>query len=79
MFNWDMQLSKYFSITERWKVQLRAEYFNVLNHTNFAPESANGTDNISSFDKLNSSSYGQFRAGQAADPRIGQLAMKVIF
>jgi hypothetical protein len=83
--DWDVQLSKYFSITERWKLQLRGEYFNVLNHPNFAPESIstgtiNGTDQISAFDKLNgNSSFGTFRAGQAGDPRIVQLAVKVIF
>ncbi len=83
--DWDVQVSKYFSITERWKLQLRGEYFNVLNHPNFAPETIstgaiNGTDQISAFDKLNSnSSFGTFRAGQAADPRIVQLAVKIIF
>jgi carboxypeptidase family protein len=83
-FNWDMSISKYFSFTERWKLQLRAEYFNILNHPNFAPESistgaVNGTDQISSFDKLSSSSFGTFRAGQAGDPRIAQLAAKIFF
>jgi len=37
--NWDVQVSKYFNFSERWKLQIRAEYFNVLNHPNFAPES----------------------------------------
>jgi hypothetical protein len=83
--DWDVQVSKYFSITERWKLQLRGEYFNLLNHPNFAPETIstgaiNGTDQISAFDKLNgNSSFGTFRAGQAADPRIVQLAVKIIF
>jgi Carboxypeptidase regulatory-like domain len=83
--DWDVQLSKYISLSERWKLQLRAEYFNILNHPNFAPESistgpVNGTDQISNFDKLNgNSSFGTFRAGQAGDPRIAQLAIKVIF
>jgi hypothetical protein len=83
--NWDMQLSKYFNITERWKLQLRVEYFNIFNHPNFAPESTstgavNGTDQISSFDKLNNNSaFGTFRAGQAADPRVAQLAAKIFF
>ena len=83
--DWDVQISKYISLTERWKLQLRAEYFNILNHPNFAPESTsggavNGTDQISAFDKLNgNSAFGTFRAGQAGDPRIAQLALKVIF
>jgi Carboxypeptidase regulatory-like domain/TonB dependent receptor len=84
-FNWDMQLSKYISFTERWKLQLRVEYFNIFNHPNFAPESTsagpvNGTDQISAFDKLNgNSAFGTFRAGQAGDPRIAQLAVKLFF
>jgi hypothetical protein len=80
-----MQLSKYINFTERWKLQLRAEYFNVFNHPNFAPESTstgtvNATDQISAFDKLNgNSSFGTFRAGQAGDPRVAQIAAKLFF
>ncbi|HXA00193.1 MAG TPA: TonB-dependent receptor [Candidatus Dormibacteraeota bacterium] len=83
--NWDVQISKYFTFTERFKLQLRAEYFNVLNHPNFAPESistgvVNGTDQISAFDKLNNNSaFGTFRAGQVGDPRVAQLAAKLFF
>ena len=84
--NLDMQLAKNFSITERWRIQLRVEYFNILNHPNFAPEStstgavsANANDNITAFDKLSSNSFGTFRAGEAGDPRIAQLAVKVFF
>ena len=83
--DWDVQISKYFNFTERFKLQLRVEYFNVLNHPNFAPESistgtVNGTDQISAFDKLNgNSAFGTFRAGQAADPRVAQLAAKFFF
>jgi hypothetical protein len=79
-----MQIAKNFLITERWRLQLRAEYFNIFNHPNFAPESVstgtvNSTDQISSFDKLNSNSFGTFRAGQAGDPRVAQFAIKVFF
>jgi hypothetical protein len=82
--NWDVQVAKNFFISERLRLQLRAEYFNVLNHPNFAPESistgtVNSTDQISSFDKLSSNSIGTFRAGQAGDPRIAQLAVKFFF
>jgi hypothetical protein len=82
--NWDVQVAKNILISERWRLQLRAEYFNVLNHPTFAPESistgaVNGTDQISSFDKISSSSFGTFRAGQAGDPRVAQLAAKIFF
>jgi hypothetical protein len=83
--DWDIQLSKYINFTERLKLQLRVEYFNVLNHPNFGPESTstgpvNGTDQISAFDKLNgNAAFGTFRAGQAGDPRVAQLAAKIIF
>src|SRR5208282_1030841 len=33
---WDFALHKDTSITERVKVQLRAEFFNILNHPNFS-------------------------------------------
>ncbi len=33
---WDLAIYKNTSITERLKMQIRAEFFNVLNHPNFA-------------------------------------------
>ena len=33
---WDLAIYKNTAITERLKMQLRAEFFNVLNHPNFA-------------------------------------------
>jgi hypothetical protein len=33
---WDSALSKVTAISERWKLQFRAEFFNLLNHPNFA-------------------------------------------
>lgn len=33
---WDMSIAKYFPITERVKIQFRADLFNILNHPNFA-------------------------------------------
>jgi hypothetical protein len=34
-FNIDLTLSKRFAITERWKMEVRGDAFNVLNHPNF--------------------------------------------
>ena len=81
----DMQVSKSFNITERYRLQFRVEYFNVFNHPNFAPEAnstglINGTEEIGAFDRINgNTSFGTFRVGQAADPRVAQFAVKLFF
>jgi hypothetical protein len=66
-FNWDMGLLKNFAMTERWKLQFRAEFFNVFNRVNL-----NDPTNA-----VNSGSFGRITA--SGDPRIGQLALKVLF
>ena len=66
--NWDMYLSKKFSITEKYGLTFRAEAFNVFNHPNFtAPGTAFGTPSFGIF----SSTIG--------NPRILQLALKFDF
>jgi outer membrane receptor protein involved in Fe transport len=75
--NLDIALAKTTSITERVKMEFRVEYFNALNHPEFAqPTSGNGTAN------LNSPTFGQvITTGnfRAAAPRIGQLALRITF
>ena len=82
-YNWDMGLSKSFIFTERWKLQFRAEFFNVFNRVNFfdeeVPSGAGSQPSITNFQKLSAGAFGTFRAGQAGDPRIGQLALKLFF
>jgi Carboxypeptidase regulatory-like domain/TonB dependent receptor len=73
-FTWDMGLTKNFLFTERWRLQFRAEFFNVFNHANFMDDGAS----LTNFQKLSSkSNFGAIQ--EAADPRIGQLALKVFF
>ena len=67
LFNWDMGLFRNIPVGERLRLQFRFEYFNVLNHTNF------NDPNIS----LGAAGFGGIRS--AADPRIGQAALKLIF
>jgi len=64
---WDMSLFKNTNITERVKLQFRAEATNVFNHTNF--------------DGLRTSfGFGSFgRVAGVRDPRIMQLGLKVYF
>jgi len=62
-------------ISETFNVQFRAEMFNVLNHTNFAPSS-----NLSPFnaDGTRTSSFGQLTSTQG-DNRVIQLALKLLW
>jgi hypothetical protein len=82
-YSWDMGLSKSITFTERWKLQFRAEFFNVFNRVNFFDEEvASGVvpqPSITNFQKLSAGAFGTFRAGQVGDPRIGQLALKLFF
>ena len=34
--SWDLSVAKNWKLTERWNMQFRAEFFNILNHPNFA-------------------------------------------
>jgi hypothetical protein len=65
--NWDMSLIKDTKITERISLQFRAEFFNIFNHAQFLNPSGN----------INSSSFGKINTARA--PRIGQLALKLLF
>jgi hypothetical protein len=67
LFNTDLGVFKNFSIKERLKIQFRAEFFDIFNRVNF-----NGPGTA-----VNSGSFGNILS--ARDPRIGQLALKVLF
>lgn len=67
-FTWDMGLFKNIPISERIQFQFRGEFFNALNHTNFSNPTSG----------FNSAGFGNIN-GAASDPRIGQLALKMLF
>jgi hypothetical protein len=72
LFTWDTGLFKEFPLSaERVHLQFRAEFFNVLNRVNF-----NNPFN-STVPSFSSSGFGQLTSAQ--DPRIGQLALKLVF
>src|SRR5262249_50668891 len=66
-FGLDANLTRIFRITEHHQVELRFEFFNLLNHTNFS----NPVNN------LRSATFGTIQS--AADPRILQFALKYSF
>jgi Carboxypeptidase regulatory-like domain/TonB dependent receptor-like, beta-barrel len=84
---WDLAVHRDFLLHERWRLQFRAEIFNVLNHPNFGPPNnlfgatgfgiATQTLNQS----LNNSTYGSGGFDplyQIGGPRSIQLALKLI-
>ncbi len=69
LITWDVGALKNFALSpgDRFRLQFHAEFFNVLNHTNLNnPTTA-----------ANSGNFGNIQG--SGDPRIGQLALKLIF
>ncbi len=65
--NWDFAALKNIRLTESKQIQFRAEFFNVLNHTNFRlPDS-----------DISSPTFNHIL--QAGSPRLMQLALKFIY
>ena len=80
LFNADLSLVKNThirKISETFNVQFRSEFFDVLNHTNFAPPPAS---NLEAFDSNGNpvSTYGQITSTQH-DNRIIQFGLKLIW
>ena len=79
----DFSTFKDFKIGERFALQFRAEFFNILNHPNFnAPNfGGNGVVAVSGSGNFTSSSFGEVGSTRDApyDPRQIQLALKLKF
>jgi hypothetical protein len=81
-FGLNVSLSRSFKFKERYSLQVRADAFNILNHTNYvgayapAGQPAGATYGTLS-QTLSSSNFGQITG--AYDPRILQFAMKFYF
>ena len=73
---WDFSLFKHFDLTERAKMEFRAEFFNVLNHTNFL-FAKSGPQNPNNSTALGTAQFGFYTA--ARDPRQIQFALKFSF
>lgn len=68
LINWDAGIFKDFSLgTERYHLQFRAEFLNVFNHANF--KNPNVSQTAGGFGTING----------VQDPRISQLALKLLF
>jgi len=66
-FNFDMALSREFQMRERYRLQVRGDFFNILNHPNW------GAPSLS----ITSGTFGQITS--FSSPRIIQMSMKFFF
>ncbi len=65
--NWDVSFIKRFELTERVAMQFRGEFFNLFNHTQFSGVNTS----------FGAAAFGQVTS--ARDPRISQLALRLLF
>ena len=75
--DWDASIARMFPFTERTSLQFRAEYFNLLNHTNLGDPAhrLGGT-----FGRITSTTPQNVSPATVAnDPRIAQFSLKLIF
>lgn len=79
----DAGLSKEVPVsTERFRMQFKVDFFNLFNHNNLVNPGLAATDTagngiVAKGVKLSATGAGAVRAG--FEPRIGQLALKLIF
>jgi hypothetical protein len=67
LFNIDFNVKKAFTFSEARRLEFRAEFFNVMNHTNFsAPGMTLGTAN-----------FGVIAGSEPA--RVSQMSLKFVF
>jgi len=79
----DFSMFKAIPINERFSMQFRAEFFNILNHATFnAPNfGGNGVNAISNSGNFNSTNFGEIGSTRFApyDPRQIQFALKLYY
>jgi hypothetical protein len=79
----DFSLFKAFKLTERFSMQFRSEFFNILNHPNFnAPGfGGNGVVSIGGSTNFNDPHFGEVGSTRDApyDPRQVQFALKLYY
>jgi hypothetical protein len=65
--NWDMSLSRQFHFKERWRLDFRADFFNIMNHANWSNPTTSNT----------SSTFGEITG--FGSPRNIQFSTKLFF
>jgi hypothetical protein len=79
----DFSLFKNIQLSERWRMQFRSEFFNILNHPTFNPPNfgGNGVVAVPGSGDFTNPNFGKIGSTRFApyDPRQIQFALKVYF
>jgi len=75
--DWDMTLLKDTRLTEAMRLEFRADFYNLFNHTQFNAVSGNCGGNIVPGNPCSNVSFGSVLSVQPS--RIGQLSLKLLF
>jgi len=78
-FNFDASLLKTTRITERVGIQFRAEFFNIFNHPQFANPGNGNVFTPTYLPQVVSGPSGNWIDGTSVNPRVIQLALKILF
>jgi hypothetical protein len=73
----DTTVGKTFTIHERLKLEYRADFFNLLNHTNFSLTTGNRTMSSGTFGQMSRTSA--FNGGDTGGPRVIQMTLRLQF
>ena len=80
---WDLSFFKNFQINERFRLEFRSEFFNILNHPNFNQPNfgGNGVVAVSGSGNFTNASFGEIGSTRdnPLDPRQIQFALKLYF
>jgi hypothetical protein len=78
--NIDFSLMKDTTLSERYKLEFRAEFFNIVNHAQFTKVDGNISDSAVDANGNVLPNTGTFgKVLQVRDPRLVQFALKLIF
>jgi hypothetical protein len=85
-YNINAQLGKTFPITERFRLQFRSEFYNLLNHSNYyvqngSTEDVGNTGNVGNFQVTGKRGVPAAPSSQSLpnERRFIQMALKLIF
>jgi len=78
-WEWDVAVSRQFSIREGHSIEVRAEAFNVTNSVMFNVPTGQALSNPATFGKITTSAASFYNGSTGGGPRIMQFALKYIF